>query len=950
MWQEFRAVRQRYLSIVATGFAAVPLSSYGVALWLGQPDSSSLVQSWTGRLLAIFVIAWWLAAFAHFRQMLTLVEPREDGEAVTSRVLSQVLGQLHSHYWYWLCAYALIASVFYASAANPEATASIATLDWARFMLVQLVVAALVGVPFYLSALTALGGFASVAGLNKIHVSIERKLILFGILVPLLAGMALMYFYWWRTQLWTEEVLLVWSGLGLLVLAAGAVGLRNVFAALRPLQTMIANNGITPSLEDLAALRPMSTDEIGLLIQSLRRLGCSLAEEEMKTQAIINAAPDGIIVTDAAGHIEMFNPAAERLFGYQAIQARGMAICSLLPSLACDDGVPCPIEGAQEIHGHHCDERIIPMVVRVSRVELGEKTFYACLIKDISVRTESQQRLQEAEARYRDLVESSRDLIWSMDKDGRWTFVNGAAKYLYGVEPAELMGCTVHEFTEPAYLEREKAAFKTLWEGKEWLNFESIHRDREGALHHLNIIARARQDDRGQVVAINGVTRDITEHKIYEQKLVYQAAHDALTGLFNRNYMRQELERMVSRVARGSAGGALMFLDLDQLKFFNDTLGHEVGDRLLVEASRLMKKHLREGDLLARYGGDEFTVLLYNADAEGARKVAENLRARFGEFKFLEAGNAYSLTCSIGLAMIDEGVKSADGCLSQAERACKNAKTLGRNQVVFHESLEAKLSNAQDSAWIDRIKGLIEKERFQLVYQPIMAVATGSIYDYEVLVRMVESEGHLLNPGAFLPTAERLGLSPQLDRCVVTKSIQALAALREAGRSVRFSINLTSPAIRDEALLKTIRDVLAETKLDASALTFEITETAAVADLAATADFIRAIKEMGARVVLEHFGLGFSSFTYLKHLPVDALKIDGSFVQGLAQSVLNQVVVRSINQVAHALGKVTIAAQVENKEALILLRDLGVDYAQGYFVGRPEQTVGADRYISPALH
>jgi len=251
---------------------------------------------------------------------------------------------------------------------------------------------------------------------------------------------------------------------------------------------------------------------------------------------------------------------------------------------------------------------------------------------------------------------------------------------------------------------------------------------------------------------------------------------------------------------------------------------------------------------------------------------------------------------------------------------------------------------------VDRIKALMEEESYQLIYQPIVSTTAGSVYDYEVLVRMVEGEGHLLTPGAFLPTAERLGLSQRLDRCVVLKSIRELARLREAGQSVRFFINLTSAAMRDDTLLTAIRDTLAETKLDASVLTFEINETAAVADLVAAADFIRVIKEMGARVVLEHFGLGFSSFTYLKHLPVDALKIDGSYVQGLMQSVVNQVVVRSINQVAHALGKVTIAPQVENRETLILLRDLGVDYVQGFYLGRPEQTIGSERYINTALH
>lgn len=946
MWSELRGVRQRYLSIVATGFAAVPLVGYGVELWLGHREDFSLFGSGSGRLLATFAIGWWLVAIAHYRQIFTLAVPGED-EVVQPKALSRGLSQLHSHYWRWLCAYVVIASLFYAADTDMPAAGA---ADWLRSMLMQLVVAVLVGVPFYLSALASLGRFARVAGLEKAHVSVESKLMLFGVLVPLLAGLAMMYFYWARTQLWTEEVLLVWSGLGLLVLAAVAIGSRSIFGALKPLQTVTAPRGAAPHLEGLAALRPASTDELGLLTQSLGRLGRFLEGQELKTQAIIDAAPDGIIITDEAGRIEMFNPAAETLFGYQVLKAQGTAICDVLPGLKCESGIPCPVEETQEIPGGHREGRSIPMSVRVSRMELGDTAYFICYISEVAARREAQQHVQAAESRYRDLVESSRDLIWSMNREGHWTFVNSAAKYIYGVEPAELIGCTVHEFTEPDYLEREKAAYQVLWEGKDWLDFESLHHDRDGALHHLHFIAEARKNEQGDVVAINGIARDITEQKVYEQKLAYQASHDALTGLFNRNYLRQELERMVARAARGHDAGVLMFVDLDQLKFINDTIGHDAGDRLLVEAARLMKKHTRESDLLARYGGDEFTVLLYNVDAEGARKVAENMRARFGEFKFLEGGNAYSLTCSIGLSLIDEGVKSADACLAQAERACNNAKTLGRNQVVFYDAVAIKRPALQDSTWVDRIKGLMEEERYQLVYQPIISATSGSVYDYEVLVRMVEREGHLLNPGAFLPTAERLGLSQRLDRCVVLKSIQELVRLREAGHSVRFFINLTSAALRDATLLANIRDALAETKLDASVLTFEINETAAVADLVVAADFIRVIKEMGARVVLEHFGLGFSSFTYLKHLPVDALKIDGSYVQGLMQSVVNQVVVRSINQVAHALGKVTIAPQVENKETLMLLRDLGVDYVQGYYIGRPEQVIGSERYISTALH
>jgi diguanylate cyclase (GGDEF)-like protein/PAS domain S-box-containing protein len=947
MGLEPRGARQRYLSSVAIGFAAVPLAGYAVVLWLGKPDGFSLVQSWPGRLLMIFAAVWWVAGVAHFRQILSLAVPRKEGEAVSPATLSRCLGQLHSHYWQWLCAYAVIASLFYAIAGITDLAAPITSFEWAQFMLIQLIVALLVGMPFYLTAETSLGNFAAVAGLDKVYSPIESRVLLFGVLMPLLAGLALMYFYWWRARLWTAEELLVWSVLGILVLASSVLGLRGIYAAIRPLQTLLAARGALP--RGLESLRPVSADEIGLVIQSLGNLGRSLASQGVDTQAVINAVPGAVIITDAAGRINTFNAVAENIFGYQADKLRGLSIRGLLPTLACEDGVPSLVQGEQAIRGRHHDGSTFPILVRMSKVKPDNNILYFCQIKDDPLSDKAQRCIQQTETIYRNLVESSRDLIWSMDKSGRWTFINSAAKCIYGVEAAELTGRSAHEFTEPDYLEREKAAFKALWQGKEWLNFDSVHRDSEGMLHHLHFIATASKDEHGEVVAINGIARDVTERKMYEQKLAYQATHDTLTGLFNRNYLRQELERMLARVARGNAGGVLMFVDLDQLKFINDNLGHAVGDRLLVETARLMKAHVREGDLLARYGGDEFTVLLYNTADEGARTMAENLRVRLGEYKFLEGGNVYSLTCSVGLALIDATVKSVDECLSQAERACNNAKTLGRNQVVFHAPPETKRADIQDSGWVDRIKPLMEEERFRLIYQPIMAVATGSIYDYEVLARMEEGEGHLLTPGAFLPTVERLGMSRQLDRCVAAKAIRQLAELRKAGQAVRFAINLTPSALADDALLRLLHDVLAETKLDASVLTFEIKETAAVTDLAAAADFIRAVKEMGARVALEHFGLGFSSFTYLKHLPVDALKIDGSYVQGLAQSLVNQVVVRSINQVAHALGKVTIAPQVENKEALTLVRDLGVDYVQGYFVGRPEQTIGVDRYITAAL-
>ena len=936
MRPELGAVRQRYLSLLAAAFVAIPLSGCALILWLGMATPSSLFDSWPGRLLAVFAVVWWFGAMVYFRGLVraAVQAPHALGAAKVVR--------LHACYWVWLGVYAFVAAILYAAARVQPAAPPL--FNWVQCLLLQVVAAVLVGMPFYLLLLSALGGLIAAVGVERPPLSVEAKLLLMAVLTPLTAGAALMYVHWWYAASWSLQDLLVWCAGGLLLAAVGLLGAAHLRGALKPLGTIL--DAAAPRPEDLAQLRPASADEFGLLIQSLSRLGVSLGYTRLRPEALMEAVSEAIVITDAQGRIVLLNAAAERLLGQPGAPARGMAIATLLPDLHGSGGLAAAVDQAREMQARQSGGEAVAVSVRVRPLGTEGPPGYLCLISP-AAHGHAPPRRHEAEEPLRELVAASRDFIWCVDRSGRWSFVNDAARHIYGMDPAEMIGRDIHAFTDAEHRERELAAFRTLWEGRDWLEFESVHHDQGGALHHLSIMAQAHKDAEGKVTRLTGITRDVTARKMYEQKLAYQASHDALTGLFNRLYLRQELERMVARVSRGGPGGVLMFLDLDQLKFINDTLGHGVGDRLLREAALLMKTHIREGDLLARYGGDEFTVLLYSSNETGARTVAENLRARFGEYRFLEGGNAYSLTCSIGLALLDREIKSADEGLDQAERACNSAKNLGRNQVVFHSRETS--SPTRDEAWVERIRHLIEEERFQLVYQPIAAIASGSVYDYEVLLRMVEQEGRVLTPGAFLPTAERLGLSRRLDRSVVAKAIRALADLRAAGQPLRFFVNLTARSLRDEMLLPAIRQTLAETRLDGSVLTFEITETAAVADLAAATAFIDAVKEIGARVVLEHFGQGFSSFTYLRHLAVDALKIEGSYVQDLAKSVVNQVVVRSINQVAHALGKITIAPQVENKEALTLLRDLGVDYAQGYFVGRPEGTIGTERHIRVAL-
>ncbi|MBS1218495.1 MAG: signal transduction protein [Proteobacteria bacterium] len=278
--------------------------------------------------------------------------------------------------------------------------------------------------------------------------------------------------------------------------------------------------------------------------------------------------------------------------------------------------------------------------------------------------------------------------------------------------------------------------------------------------------------------------------------------------------------------------------------------------------------------------------------------------------------------------------------MAHADLACNMSKAHGRNRATLYDPADRdKAGMAEDMGWAARVRDMLEQDRFKLVYQPILSVHDGRVCEYEALMRMVCDDGQIILPGGFMPAAERFGLIHSVDRWVVNKAITHLAELRSTGHRVSFAINLSGRAFEDAELLPLIRALLKDTGLEPDQLTFEITETAAIANLAAATKFISALKDIGCHFALDDFGSGFCSFTYLKHLPVDKLKIDGSFVQNLATSPVDQAMVQSMNQVAHALGKVTIAEYVESAQSLEMLREYGVDFAQGNFLGTPQDSI-----------
>ena len=941
MEQEPKRAVAGFTALMLASFALTPVVGLLGAQLFGLTDAGRLRQVMGHGALPLFLLTmlvWTGVYFRNFLQPLVrwAVEHPEGGNAPAH--LHRRLARFSRDYWGLFFLYSLATPLIYFYALQGLAAPRQFT-GFLNFLLLQMSCAVLVGLPAYLLAQDRIGSLVSRLSLQKVQLSLKSKTLLLGGFVPLLSYSILMQYHWLQSGSLTPELMLIWLTLGLVTLTTSLLASRSTSRSLAPVQEMLGRSGAS-STRELAQLRPRSTDEIGYLTQTLGRLFQRLGDQESHTRAVVETAAEGIIVTDEEGQIETFNPAAERLFGFLASEIRCRPLSWLIPAVQ-DVGEICSAGPAeQEMRGAHRNGAAIQLSLRVTEMDISGRRMYTCMVADITQRKVAESQLQHAEARYRDLVETAHDLVWATDAEGHWIYLNRACKTIYGYAPEEMLGRHITEFNAPDAGNRDRVAFEELLQGNELVQYETVHLDQQGEPHHLSFNAKAHLDAEGRVERVSGTARDITDQKAIQQQLAYHAEHDSLTGLFNRHYFQQELERTVARVARNGASCALCYIDLDQFKYINDTLGHAAGDRLLIEITRLLSDHVREGDLLARFGGDEFTLLLYNIEARNVLTVAEHFRRRFEEYKFLEGGKAFNVSCSIGVTVIDQGVASAEEALSHADIACNLAKAQGRNRINLYDPDDTKKAGmAEDMGWAARVREMLEQDRFQLVYQPIFSIDQGKVQDYEVLVRMKCDDGEVILPGGFMPAAERFGLIHSVDRWIVTRAIRHLAKMRLDNDGLRFSINLSGKAFEDELLLPLIQRLIQETGLDPAWLTFEITETAAIANLSAAATFIGALKQIGCQFALDDFGSGFSSFAYLKHLPVDKLKIDGSFVQNMAQSAVDQAMVKSMNEVAHALGKVTIAEYVENRESLELLREIGVDFAQGNFLGKPREAL-----------
>jgi diguanylate cyclase (GGDEF)-like protein len=437
------------------------------------------------------------------------------------------------------------------------------------------------------------------------------------------------------------------------------------------------------------------------------------------------------------------------------------------------------------------------------------------------------------------------------------------------------------------------------------------------------------------------VFHDVSESRELNRKLSYHASHDILTGLVNRREFEARLERSLRSARARETSYALCHLDVDQFKIINDTCGHSAGDALLGQVGALLKTKIRWRDTLARLGGDEFGVLLESCSLDEAMRMAEQLKETIRNYKFVWEERTFRLGCSIGVVPITGDSGDVAALLSAADSACAAAKEAGRNRVFsFQENDLDLMRRRKEMQMAAQVNNALEESRFELYRMeiaPLQRPDTGA--HYELLLRMKDHAGKPIPPTEFILSAERYGITPQIDRWVVENALRWLVSeADERERLALCSINLSGQSLVDDKFLPFVQRMLKNSGIDGSKICFEITETAAIASYAQANRFIEALKkENGCKFALDDFGTGLSSFGYLKQFPVDFLKIDGSFVKGILHDPIDREMVRSINEIGHLTGKLTIAEFAENAEIINMLRNLGVDYAQGYGVASPQR-------------
>lgn len=674
--------------------------------------------------------------------------------------------------------------------------------------------------------------------------------------------------------------------------------------------------------------------EVGQIAMRYNRVSVALERAVMRTRTIVHNLRDGVLTWRADGTLTDINPGAETLFGVHAEQAVGQSVEALIRTRAPEPGQ------RREVRLRDGDSLRI-LELQVSEGVSDSEAEFAAMVRDITDR----KRIEEQLSRERELamvtLASINDGVITTDGSGCVTFLNAEAERLTGwsleearQQPVGRIYTLIDDLTgEPL----DNPARQVLSSGRPILGGEGrllvAHDGTRCPVHDSVAPIRTRS---GYTVGVVVVLQDKTQTQALTRELNYQASHDALTGLVNR---REFERRLTAALDLPMAKHVLCYLDLDQFKIVNDTCGHIAGDELLRQVTGLLRERVRERDLLARLGGDEFGIVFFDCSVENALSVAEAIRASIDDFRFLWQGRIFSIGVSIGLVELDTHQPCLlSELLSAADAACYAAKEGGRNRVhVYQHDDSTLLDRHGELQWVPRLQAALDEDRLRLYAQPIVAVnRPDERGHHEILVRLREGD-RIIAPGTFMPAAERYSLITRIDTWVVRNTLAWLSdRCRHEQNCGLWSINLSGASLSDERFCGELERWVEQADLPANTLCFEITESAAIAHLTRVTEVIRRLKALGCRFALDDFGAGLSSFAYLKQLPVDFLKIDGAFIKEIDRDPIHRAMVESINSVGHTMGLSTIAEFVTNEAVMAQLRGLGIDYAQGYFIERPQ--------------
>ena len=544
-----------------------------------------------------------------------------------------------------------------------------------------------------------------------------------------------------------------------------------------------------------------------------------------------------------------------------------------------------------------------------------------------------------SEKKFRALLESAPDAMVIVDAHGHITLANAQAERMFGYSREELIGQGIRMLIPEGVRERHRAHQRSyLRDAKArpmGSDLELHGRRKNGTEFPVEISLSPLETDEGTLVS--SAIRDITERKRSEALLRELADRDALTGLLNRRKFEEHLAQEVALVDRYGGESAMLLIDIDSLKDVNDTLGHACGDEMIRNVAAVVTSRTRATDLVARVGGDEFALLLPHTTETAAVAVAEDLLDMMRSQDLVLSGHHLRPSVSIGVAAFEAGAVASDDVMVAADLGLYEAKDAGRNQVgMFKAPIIATPQSRERVSWSKRIRAGLDQGLLVPYRQPIMNLHDHSISRYELLVRLLDDHGEPTLPRAFLPTAERTGAIRDIDRRMISYAIDLVSAAQVAREPVTYEVNISARSLGDPDLLPMISRSVVESGIDPSALVFEITETAAIANMEQVRRFASTLRDLGCSFALDDFGAGFASFYYLKHVPLDWLKIDGDFVRDLPRNSTDQLVVRHIAEMAHSLRLRTIAEFVEDATTLGMLTEYGVDCGQGHYVGQPE--------------